>query len=242
MSLAGTQNKMAITPTDYYTSIQKKEREPSAERTRPEPEAGSLEEWLRNHPADSDTLQGHMHEDPTTHYEQWKQKALSEENPLPWQKYMPKQVDYIAGDIYQRAMHGAIKNDYSLENSYLGGIGGKYSNPSLLGGDGGPMSQAISRKYARDYSSKVKSIEDQFAAKKPGILSQQMGRATDIYNKQMQLRMQNFKEQYDYQVQRAKALADFNNMKAMLNAQTASGIFGFISKLAGTIAGKSGDK
>lgn len=161
---------------------------------------------------------------------------LSQDNPLPWQTYVPKEIDALAGDMLQRgekfhydqAMRG-IPNNVKLSASNL--------SPT-------PQSEAIARKYERDVSNKLGSLRTQTEMQTPLKTSTGFGRSADIYGKQRAVQMQNFKEQYEFQNER---LRQQKQKEAMIQAEKDAffnNVLGGIPLVGGILAGgaKEGSK
>ena len=163
------------------------------------------------------------------HEDDWITQTLSERNPLPWQTYLSKDAVNLAGDIKGRADN--ITPD-SLTRNIPKSISLGASQTAQ-----NPMASAIQRKYERDLGGKLQGLRTQTEVNAPLTQSNEMARAGDIYGKQRALQIQNFKEQYDFQMARQQQYAQWqaaqDNAKNAFLGNVLGGIFTFGGMVAG---------
>lgn len=188
----------------------------------------------------------------------WQTQDLSESNPLPWQKYLDQGAIDIANDIFANARQprtpanlqlsgwGASGDPNALKTGDFGEapVGhDKYTDDLLKGVEmgaptgGSPMSDAISRKYQRETESNIGNLRRQIEQNAPMTQAKQLARAADIYGKQQAIRMQNFKEQYEFQQRRAQLYAAWKQAKDAGSASIFSAVLGGIGAVGGFIVG-----
>lgn len=139
---------------------------------------------------------------------------LSEQNALPWQQYLDRGVNDIAGNIARRATnnYGVFNNTPDeIKGQLQAGVGEDSiktsANPggSMMGqGAGNAMSEAINRRFNEQNAQRLQDVGANFNAKVPGIQQQELSRAGGIYAQQYAKRLQNFNEQLNFQQQRAQ--------------------------------------
>lgn len=191
-------------------------------------EKDSVTNWLNASPSDRQRNPGNYkipgyydQENPT-----WLSQNLSPENPLPWQKYLPSDVRDIADAQFARDA-----------NYYKKGIIGNSLDPSsMFSPKQTPMSQAIENKYKKMADTKISGLLQETGNKATALESRAQQSASDIYGKQMQIIMNNFKEQYEFQRQRKEAQDRYKAMQAQAESQFFSAVFGWIPFVGGAMA------
>lgn len=159
---------------------------------------------------------------------------LSESNPLPWQSYLPKEITDLGSDIQSRA---------NPQSQYQQAMSGVNINPSMGATNvaPSPMSAAISRKYQRGLGNSLQSLMTNQQIQSQTNASNELNRAGNVFAKQYQLQVQNFKEQYAFQQQRMQMyqqwMAAQNAAKSNFFSSVLGGMLGIGGMLLGGPAG-----
>lgn len=131
----------------------------------------------------------------------WQTQDLSPTNPLPWQKYVDENptVGTVSDSINRAKDPSQYENtlNYGLSNKPISGY---ESNLGMQGTD--PMVGALNEKYQRDVGDKVQGIKSQNAANQPAYESGELGKAGKVVSAIQNNALTNFKEQYQFQMQR----------------------------------------
>ena len=173
-------------------------------------------------------------------YPNYETQALSPNNPLPWQTYMPTNVT----DMAQQMQTNANTPGY-FQGNLLHGVGsavagGGNSGPNASGaggalgaGEGDAMGSAIARKYQNQAGAAIGNIAKQVNQNAPMMANAQTNQANQMTGTAQQIAMSNFQQQYAYQQQRATLFNQYQNQQTQANAA----MWGSILQGSGTAAG-----
>lgn len=151
----------------------------------------------------------------------WQKKDLSEDNALPWQTYLPKEIEGLASGIQSRGQNPGL-----ITNQLLQGVeGGHVKGPDALGGNS-LMSSAIAKKYEGQLGEGIESLKNKTKADELKRGNEEMMRAADVFGRSQAIKMQNFREQYEYQAKRKAIYEQWKNAKSQAEASMWSSILG----------------
>lgn len=136
----------------------------------------------------------------------WLDENLGKDNPLPWQQYYDKGVVDPSNSDSLVSRQLARGEDY-YKNTANHGLNDQpmdVAMPGFTGGSGrqSPMSEAISRKYQKDVSGKLRGMQTQNEANAPLQRSKALSQAEHVMTSAQQLENKNFQDQYAFQMQR----------------------------------------
>lgn len=181
----------------------------------------------------------------------WLVNNLSQDNALPWQKYIdPSVSDTINQQLDRVGLFPNAQNNNSGRMTNLDKAGGMpqaspqgdYYNDSLgknvnfgvqKANTGNPMTDAIYNKYSQDYAPKYGALKTNFDIGKSSWQSGQLNKAGSELGAIQKNQMQNFAEQYQFQLQRQQLFKAWKqNQQSVLGS-----ILGGILKIGGAAAG-----
>lgn len=160
---------------------------------------------------------------------------LSQENPLSWQTYFPKDV-YDQGrsssDMVNQAMSRGLEgSDYTSKTLNYGAGDKVNTNEQMPSQYGSPMEKALQARSSRQSEQQLANIRAQQGAAIPEMESNEARRAGNMIASIQQNKMQNFKEQYAYQVQRAQIYNQWLTAKSQATAGFLGSIFGTVGMI-----------
>lgn len=159
-------------------------------------------------------------------YDDWQSKHLGEDNPLPWQKYLP--VDAVEmGDEFNRRP----------ESYFTDGMNEGVDRSDMFEAARSPMEAAIAKKYRSQYGNKLSGLKAAGAVEGKARYGKEMARAADVYGKQQQIRMQNFKEQYEYQERRRQIYNQWVQAQNAAKGSWLSTVLGGLGTIGGFLLG-----
>ena len=126
-------------------------------------------------------------------------RELSEQNALPWQRYLGTD---ISRDLPQQMINQGATPDYYL-NTTNRNVNDKLSLPTVDPlGSKSPMMSAINKRYEKRFDDSMKSFRANQGYDASKYQADQLTDANKIMAAVEQNKMQNFKEQWDFQMQR----------------------------------------
>jgi hypothetical protein len=168
-------------------------------------------------------------------------EALSETNPLEWQTYFQSPTLELAKTIQGRGMGGDPINRSELLNYGAGGnkLGGM-AGDALGSRSVSSMSDALSKKVSAQSEAKTKAAKNIMDVQENPELqkSNELARAAEVFGKDQANRMMNFKEQYNYEQERARQAQELLNAQNAATSGVMSNLLGFGVNVAGMAYGK----
>lgn len=167
-------------------------------------------------------------------YPKFLTEDLSEENALPWQRYFDESITGGGGLIDEqigRTSHATDSSGYLDKTLNLGLKDAPQLQATGFGFDS-PMSEALAKKYSARVADGIKSIKTQGKIDRGSQVSKALGVIGNEIGASEKLRIQNFKEQYQYQQQRQQVY----NQWVMANDAARAQFWGQVLGLAGTAA------
>lgn len=157
---------------------------------------------------------------------------LGPDNLLPWQQNLDPQATLLGAQMKARAH---MPETYSGLYTGVDERAGIAANPagSSLAASASPMSTALERRAAREGEQSTRHLKTTFDMSVPLKKQQDLTAVSDVFAKQKQIELANFKEQYAYQLERQKIYQAQEDAKA----QVLGTIFGALAGLAGTAIG-----
>lgn len=186
--------------------------------------------------------------DPSAGPQPWLTQTLGPNNLLPWEQNFSPQVadiakqktDQVTGDLNGNDTLRSTLFRNVGQGSFVGGPGARPGGSMLAAGSGpNPMSDAISRRSADQVNQQLQGMQTSYEANRPEMESKQLASAADIYAKQRQNQIQNFQEQWAFQMARQKAYTDHSNQQQEASdsflGQAIGAVGGAVGKVLGGI-------
>lgn len=158
---------------------------------------------------------------------QYLKDTLSESNPLPWQQYLDRDTANLGANIETRA-----KSGYNEEKPLMG-----LGDTEGVLTDQSPMGKAIGARFAREYGNKIEDIKNANSISSKVKSQRDLSRASDVFAKQHQIRIQNYKEQMDYQKERMRMYDEWKAAQDKAQSDFLSSVLGFIPGIGGIALG-----
>lgn len=173
---------------------------------------------------------------------------LSPTNRLPWQK------DFGAEIVGDEKQPGLIGEDLANTMNSLAAGGGENPNgyyQNLLGanregpadlraatlpGSSNPMGQALAKKYSRQSADKIAGFRQSEKLDRQRLLDKELARSTSQLGAVDRHRMQNFKEQWEFQQRRAAAYDQWVAQNNAAKAQFWGSVLNLVGQATATVA------
>lgn len=173
----------------------------------------------------------------------WLTQNLSEQNKLPWQQYFsPAVSDTTNPDSLASRQISRGPGYYKRTSQYnVAQVPTDFHATPQTGGQVDPMADAIARKYKRDVSGKLQTMQDKSDVQSTVDYSTAQGRAGQVLGMAQQIKNKNFLEQYQFQLQRQQLQQQYENAKRQADAALTGDIingFGGVFSLGMNAAGK----
>lgn len=156
----------------------------------------------------------------------WETGDLSRQNPLPWQAYLPNEIANSAGGLAEGIQAKGEDPNY-LKGQLMQGV--SQDSTTHLGagsslGANSPMSSAISKRYQNSLGNKLSQFQNTANASADSMRSQEENKAAQMYGSDQQIAQANYKEQYQYQMQRQQLYNAYQNANNAADSQMISQI------------------
>lgn len=154
-------------------------------------------------------------------------KELSRENPLPGQNYYDPSAEELTKDQMGRDANFFTENlNYGVGK---GGLSADYSND--------PMVQALQGGWETERNTSAEATKERNSLNAPMMESEQKGKAAAESGAMYQNEVQNFQEQYAYQMKRQAMLNQWKIAKARAEAGLYGAMFSGVAAVGGALLG-----
>lgn len=158
---------------------------------------------------------------------------LSEDNALPWQRYLGAD---ISKDLPQEMINRGANPDYYV-NATNRNMGSDYKLPGTDAISGGsPLLGAINKRYQQRFDTAMDSQKATQKNDASKYQADQIGSANKLMTAVEQNRMQNFKEQWDFQMQRYNQYREWERSQNEARSKTIGTILGYLGPIGLPIA------